>query len=144
MTGYEFHILTMASYVAPKHLILDKLRETLEEIKTREPDAADKYRARVVFVGSEVDDVDVIKLVEESGAYVCADRFCYGSLPGRDEIILNDEEDVVKQICRQVQGRAQCPRYWDMAKMTGRRDYVADLGQGIRRRRYYLRTDEVL
>ena len=129
VTGYEFHILTMASYVAPKHLILDKLRETLEEIKTREPDAADKYRARVVFVGSEVDDVDVIKLVEESGAYVCADRFCYGSLPGRDEIILNDEEDVVKQICRQVQGRAQCPRYWDMAKMIGRRDYVADLAK---------------
>ena len=129
VTGYEFHILTMASYVAPKHLILDKLRETLEEIKTREPDAADKYRARVVFVGSEVDDVDVIKLVEESGAYVCADRFCYGSLPGRDEIILTDEEDVVKQICRQVQGRAQCPRYWDMAKMTGRRDYVADLAK---------------
>ena len=129
VTGYEFHILTMASYVAPKHLILDKLRETLEEIKTREPDAADKYRARVVFVGSEVDDVDVIKLVEESCAFECADRFCYGSLPGRDEIILNDEEDVVKQICRQVQGRAQCPRYWDMAKMTGRRDYVADLAK---------------
>ena len=129
VTGYEFHILTMVSYVAPKHLILDRLRETLEEIKTREPDAADKYRARVVFVGSEVDDVDVIKLVEESGAYVCADRFCYGSLPGRDEISLNDEEDVVKQICRQMQGRAQCPRYWDMAKMTGRRDYVADLAK---------------
>lgn len=129
VTGYEFHILTLVSYVAPKHLIVDKLRETLEEIKTREPDAADKYRARVVFVGSEVDDVDVIRLVEESGAYVCADRFCYGSLPGRDEIILNDEEDIVKQVCRQVQGRAQCPRYWDMAKMTGRRDYVADLAK---------------
>ena len=129
VTGYEFHILTLVSYVAPKHLIVDKLRETLEEIKTREPDAADKYRARVVFVGSEVDDVDVIRLVEESGAYVCADRFCYGSLPGRDEILLNDNEDVVKQVCRQVQGRAQCPRYWDMAKMTGRRDYVADLAK---------------
>ena len=129
VTGYEFHILTLVSYVAPKHLIVDKLRETLEEIKTREPDAADKYRARVVFVGSEVDDVDVIRLVEESGAYVCADRFCYGSLPGRDEILLNDDEDVVKQVCRQVQGRAQCPRYWDMAKMTGRRDYVADLAK---------------
>lgn len=129
VTGYEFHILTLVSYVAPKHLIVDKLRETLEEIKTREPDAADKYRARVVFVGSEVDDVDVIRLVEESGAYVCADRFCYGSLPGRDEILLNDDEDVVKQVCRQMQGRAQCPRYWDMAKMTGRRDYVADLAK---------------
>ena len=41
VTGYEFHILTLVSYVAPKHLIVDKLRETLEEIKTREPDAAD-------------------------------------------------------------------------------------------------------
>ena len=117
ITGYEFH------------LIIHKLRETLEEVKTREPDATNKYRARVVFVGSEVDDVDVIKLVEESGAYVCADRFCYGSLPGRDEIVLNDEEDPVRQICRQVQHRAQCPRYWDMAKMTGRRDYVADLAK---------------
>ena len=129
ITGYEFHIITLVTYVAPKHLIIDKLRETLEEVKTREPDATNKYRARVVFVGSEVDDVDVIKLVEESGAYVCADRFCYGSLPGRDEIILNDEEDPVRQICRQVQHRAQCPRYWDMAKMTGRRDYVADLAK---------------
>ena len=129
ITGYEFHIITLVTYVAPKHLIIDKLRETLEEVKTREPDATNKYRARVVFVGSEVDDVDVIKLVEESGAYVCADRFCYGSLPGRDEIILNDDEDPVRQICRQVQHRAQCPRYWDMAKMTGRRDYVADLAK---------------
>ncbi len=129
ITGYEFHIITLATYVAPKHLLLDKLRETLEELQTREPDPADKYRARVVFVGSEVDDVDVIKLVEESGAYVCADRFCYGSLPGRDEFVLNDEEDVVLQICRQMQHRAQCPRYWDMAKMVGRRDYVADLAK---------------
>ncbi len=129
ITGYEFHIITLATYVAPKHLLLDKLRETLEELQTREPDPADKYRARVVFVGSEVDDVDVIKLVEESGAYVCADRFCYGSLPGRDEFILNDDEDIVLQICSQMQHRAQCPRYWDMAKMVGRRDYVADLAK---------------
>ena len=129
ITGYEFHIITLATYVAPKHLLLDKLRETLEELQTREPDPYDKYRARVVFVGSEVDDVDVIKLVEESGAYVCADRFCYGSFPGRDEFILNEEEDIVLQICRQMQHRAQCPRYWDMAKMVGRRDYVADLAK---------------
>ena len=129
VTGYEFHIMTMLSYVVPKYLIIDALRETLEEIKTRESDDENKYRARVVFIGSEVDDVDVIKLVEESGAYVCADRFCYGSLPGRDEIILNDDEDVVRQICRSVQERAQCPRYWDMAKMTGRRDYCASLAK---------------
>lgn len=127
--GYEFHILTMATYVAPKHLLIDMLRETLEEVKTREPDMDKKYRARVVFVGSEVDDVDVIKLVEESGAYVCADRFCYGSFPGRDEIVLNDKEDALTQVCRAYINRGQCPRYMDTPKMLGRREYVDRLAK---------------
>ena len=119
----------MVTYVAPKYLLIDKLRETLEEIKTREPDEKNKYRARVVFVGSEVDDVDVIKLVEDSGACVCADRFCLGSFPGRDEIILNDEEDVLTQICRQYMYRGQCPRYMNQEKIQARRKYVADLAK---------------
>ena len=83
----------------------------------------------MVFVGSEVDDVDVIKLVEESGAYVCADRFCYGSFPGRNVIELNDEEDALTQVCRAYMTRGQCPRYMDMPKMVGRRQYVADLAK---------------
>ena len=81
ITGYEFHVLCLASYVCPKYLIIDKLEETLEELKTREPD--DKpWRARVLVVGSETDDSDFIKLVEEQGALVCCDRFCFGSYPG--------------------------------------------------------------
>ena len=129
ITGYEYHILTMATYVAPKDLLIDKLKETLEEIKKREPDAKKNYRARVVFVGSEVDDIDVIKLVEDSGAYVCADRFCYGSFPGRDEIILRDDEDALTGVCKAYMNRGQCPRYMDQPKMLGRRQYVADLAK---------------
>jgi len=129
ITGYEYHIITLVSYVAPKYLLIDKLKETLEEIKTREPDKDNKFRARVVFVGSEVDDVDVIRLVEESGAYVCADRFCLGSFPGREEIILNDEEDALTQICRQYMYRGQCPRFMNQDKIQGRRKYVAELAE---------------
>ncbi|MBQ0005395.1 MAG: 2-hydroxyacyl-CoA dehydratase [Clostridiales bacterium] len=128
ITGYEFHIITLATYVAPKHLIIPMLEETLEELKTREPDDM-KYRARVVFVGSEVDDVDMIKLVEDAGAYVCADRFCYGSLPGRNPIELNDDEDALTQICRQYMYRGQCPRMMNQAKIQGRRQYVADIAE---------------
>ena len=126
ITGYEFHILTLATYACPKDLLIDKLEETLEELKTREPDEKFPYRARVVVVGSEVDDLDFIKLIEDSGAYVCADRFCYGSLPGRDPVVLTDDEDALTQICRQYMQRAECPRYMDMPKMQGRRQYVAD------------------
>ena len=128
ITGYEYHIITMVTYVVPKDLILDKLVETLEEVKNREPDKT-KHRARVVFVGSEVDDVDVIKLVEDSGAYVCADRFCYGSLPGRDPIELNDEEDALTQVCRAYMYRGQCPRYMNQKKIVERKEYVADIAK---------------
>ena len=31
ITGYEYHILNLVSYCCPKYLIVDKLRETLEE-----------------------------------------------------------------------------------------------------------------
>ena len=126
ITGYEFFVITLATYAAPKYLLIDKLEETLEELKTREPDPVPK-RARVVVVGSEVDDIDFIKLIEENGAYVCADRFCYGSLPGRDPIYLNDEEDALTQICREYMMRGKCPRYMNTDKMDQRRTYVDEL-----------------
>lgn len=128
ITGYEFHVITLATYVAPKYLLIDKLEETLEELKTREADDT-HYRARVLVVGSEIDDIDFIKLIEQTGAYVCADRFCYGSLPGRDIIELNEDEDALTQICRQYMYRGQCPRYMNTAKMNGRREYVNALAK---------------
>lgn len=129
ITGYEFHILTLATYVAPKDLLIEKLEETLEEIKTREPDEKNQYRARVVFVGSEVDDVDVIRLVEESGAYVCADRFCYGSFPGRVPIVLKEDEDALTGVCRHYMEASQCPRYMNQDKIQERKAYVDQLAR---------------
>lgn len=129
ITGYEYHIITMATYVAPKSMLVNMLEETLEELKNRVPDEKNQYRARVVLVGSEIDDVDMVKLIEESGAYVCADRFCYGSFPGRNPIELNDEEDALTQVCRQYMYRAQCPRYMNQAKIQERRAYVDALAK---------------
>ena len=129
ITGYEFHIITLATYAAPQDMLIDKLEETLEALKTREPEPKNPFRARVVVVGSEIDDVDFVKLVEETGAYVCADRFCYGSLPGRVPIELNDAEDALTQVCRHYMTHSQCPRYMDMPKMLGRREYVNALAK---------------
>ena len=127
ITGYEFHVIQLVSQVCPHYLIKPYLKETLEELKTREPDEK-PYRARVLVVGSEVDDCGFIKLIEDTGAYVCADRFCYGSFPGRDPIELNDDEDALTQICRQYMYRGQCPRYMNTAKMNGR-EYVSKLAK---------------
>ncbi len=129
ITGYEFHIITMCTYVCPHGLLIDKLEETLEEVRNRVPDEKKKFRARVVVVGSEIDDVDMIKLIEESGARVVADRYCFGSLPGRQEIILNDKEDILTQICAQYMHTCMCPRHMDLPKFKRRKEYVNALAK---------------
>lgn len=129
ITGYEFAVFTLASYCCPKELILPYLRETVEELKTRVADDKNPYRVRVVVAGSEVDDPTFIKLIEESGAYVAVDRFCFGSFPGRQQIVLNDTEDVLTQICRQNVTECQCPRYMNTSKINGRKEYLDQLAQ---------------
>lgn len=129
ITGYEYHMLTMASYVCPKDMLVDKLEETLEELMTREPDERKRFRAKVVVVGSEIDDVDMIRVVEESGALVVADRFCFGALPGRERIVLNDTEDIVTQVCRHYMYTSECARYMNEEKIDGRRAYVDRLAE---------------
>ncbi len=122
ITGYEFHVLNMVTFCCPKYLILDKLKKTLAEIKTRKPAPKPWYRARVVLVGSEVDDLGLTKLIEDTGAFIVADRFCFGSTPGREEIPLNDEEDALTQVCRHYLEVSECPRFMSNEKITQRRE----------------------
>ncbi len=127
ITGYEFHILTLTSYTCPKYLIIDKLHETLEELKTREPDKKKNFRVKVVLVGSEIDDPELVSLIEDSGALVVADRFCYGSFPGRQEIILNNEEPALTQVCRQYLLSTLCVRHTAQHKVQKRLEFAAQL-----------------
>ena len=122
VTGYEFHVLNLVTYVCPKSEILPYLQETLEEIKARRPDRKNPYRARVAIVGSEIDDHHLTKLIEDCGALVVSDRYCFGSTPGREVIELNDEEDVLTQICRHYMEVSECARYISDEKVLQRRE----------------------
>ena len=122
ITGYEFHILNLVTYVCPKALILPYLRETLDELKKRKPDKTNPFRARVAIVGSEIDDPSLTKLIEGCGALVVSDRYCFGSTPGREVIELNDEEDVLTQICRHYMEVSECARYISDEKVMQRRE----------------------
>ena len=127
ITGSEFHKIVLATYVAPKDEILPYLRETLEELKTREPNKKKEFRARVVVVGSEIDDPAMIELIEESGALVVGDRFCYGSIPGREVIHLTADEDALTQVIRQNLKLTECPRHCAIHKINYRRDHIKEL-----------------
>ena len=100
ITGYEFHVIQLVTQVCPHAYIIPYLEETLEELKTREPEPKFPFRARVALVGSEVDDPEFTKLIESCGAMVVADRYCFGSFPGREIIEIKDGESAFDAVCR--------------------------------------------
>ncbi|MGL4370106.1 MAG: 2-hydroxyacyl-CoA dehydratase family protein [Spirochaetota bacterium] len=127
ITGYEFHVINLISMCCPHHLVLDLLKETLEELKTREPDKVSPFKARVVVVGSEIDDPEFTKLLEMCGAMVVADRYCFGSFPGREEIQIRSGESAMDAIARHHLDYNECPRFMNTEKVDGRRTYVKNL-----------------
>ena len=132
VTGYEFAVLVLVSYTCPKRLILPLLQETLEEIRIRQVDPEKIYRVRVAVVGSEIDDPNLIRLIESCGALVVADRYCYGSFPGRQEIELSDTEDALTQVCRWYLQNTECPRQSALHRVKYRNDHVAQLVRDFR------------
>ena len=129
ITGYEFHVIQLVSLTCPKHLILPYLRETAEELRTRQPDAKPAFRCKVVLSGSENDDPAFTQLIEGCGALVVADRYCYGSLPGREEIVVQPDETPLRAIARHYLETSMCPRFMEQHVMRQRKQYLADLAK---------------
>ena len=99
ITGYEFSVITLVSMVCPKYLIVDKLRETLE---------------------------DFIKLIEGCGALVVADRYCYGSLEARNHINIEEGDDPLTAVAKHYLLTSQCARFMEQKEMRKRKKVIAD------------------
>ena len=129
ITSYEFHVINLVTQVCPKYLIIPYIEETLEELKSRQPDPEKTYRARVVLAGSEFDNPEFTKVFESCGAYVCADRYCYGSKPGREVIELQEGESALRAVARHYLRTSQCPRFMPKKNADARKKYVEDLAK---------------
>ena len=127
ITSYEFHVLQLVSECCPQYLIKEKLRETLREVSKRKVDPKPNYRARLVVTGSEVDDPVFTKLLEDCGVYVVADRYCYGSLPGREQIEIREGESALTAVARPYLSTSECPRFMNKEKQVQRRSYLKQL-----------------
>ena len=127
ITGYEFHVIQLVSQVCPHRLILPYLAETLTELKRRKADPQSWFRVRLVVTGSEIDDPAFTKLIEGCGAMVVADRYCFGSFPGREQIEIREGETAFDAICRHYLHWNQCARFMDGMKIDQRHSEVKKL-----------------
>ncbi|MEG1633692.1 MAG: 2-hydroxyacyl-CoA dehydratase family protein [Oscillospiraceae bacterium] len=129
ITGYEFHVIQLCTLTCPKQLLLPYLRETAQELKTREPEPKPAFRCKVLLAGSENDDPEFTKLIESCGALVVADRYCYGSMPGREEIIVAEGQAPLDAVARFYLESSMCARFMGQDEMRHRKQQLADIAR---------------
>ncbi len=108
ITGAE----TLAVMVAGSAMPARKYNALLEQLLAdlRDVDGKREYRARLMIVGSELDDPEYVDIIEEQGGLVVTDSICYGT---RTMWVDVDEaaDDPIEALARYyIQERPTCPR----------------------------------
>ena len=105
LSGADFLALVVACQVAPRDLLVGELRELLARLEAAE---GAEPRARLLIVGSELDDPGWVRVVESLGAAVVADRHCFGSVPGL--LPIPEAPDPIRGLAEHALGATRCPR----------------------------------
>jgi len=106
ITGTDFHALAVACAAAPVEAIRGPLRELAAELA--DADVIDDYRARLLVVGSQLDDPGFIRLIESMGGLVVGGCLCIGSLHRNGPI--PEEGNPLAAIAGYYLGNISCPR----------------------------------
>lgn len=109
INGQEWLSITMSYTDYPVEEYIEMLKEFLADVKNRTP--ITDYRARLMIIGSAVDDPGYLKIVEDKGGLFVCDALCFGSraFPGKLEI----KGDVLESIAKYYLDRLVCPRMMD-------------------------------
>lgn len=112
ITGKEALQISMANASIPKEIANKELKRILNELEIKEEmDVSSKKR--VILVGSVVDNIDFIQLIENSGAFVASDFICFGTRNFHDSVDMVHEENPINDLTKRLYYRISCPRMMD-------------------------------
>lgn len=109
VTGEDMQRIVVASLSLPKSTVNPWLAELIEGFGEVGSDR--KYRARVLLMGSQLDDPEYVRAIEETGALVVADGHCFGSLQYADPV--GTASDPLGAIAERYLEKTPCPRMFD-------------------------------
>jgi benzoyl-CoA reductase/2-hydroxyglutaryl-CoA dehydratase subunit BcrC/BadD/HgdB len=109
ITGTQTQKLILAAMSMPKDQYNELLQKYLEEIKHDEP--ITDSQARLMVVGSGIDDPNFIKMIEDRGGLVVTDVHCFGSRYMWEPVEV--EGDVLTSLASSYLKRSTCPRMMD-------------------------------
>nr|HPJ95619.1 2-hydroxyacyl-CoA dehydratase family protein [Deltaproteobacteria bacterium] len=128
LAGEEATAIMLAGFAMPREEYTKLLKKTIDKLKKQLPAKTANQGKRIMIVGSTSDDLDFIRLIEESGCTVVADTMCFGSRSFSD---LTDEKgDPVPSLARRYLSHKFCPRMFGYYK--DRLSHITDMAQKAR------------
>jgi len=109
VTGAETHDILLAAMSMPRERFNGMLSGYLEELEHKETES--EFRARLMLIGSSVDDPAFIKIIEDKGGLVVTDALCFGSRYFGPHV--EEEGDPLLSLARSYLMRPPCPRMTD-------------------------------
>ncbi|MBP8639448.1 MAG: 2-hydroxyacyl-CoA dehydratase [Oscillospiraceae bacterium] len=119
ISGTDMLKLTLSSTNMPVDEYIELLKAFLADAANRTP--ITDARARIMVIGSALDNPEYLKVIEDKGGLVVADALCFGER-GFGEPMEIDEKDVLGSIAKYYLERLVCPRMMD--KHIEMHDYV--------------------
>ena len=112
ITGEEALQISMANSSIPKEDANSELKRILKVLEDK--DGLDiGSKKRIMLVGSVVDNVDFIQLIENSGAFISSDFICFGTRNFYDNPPYDENLSPLENIVKRVYYRISCPRMMD-------------------------------
>ena len=110
ISGEEALSIMLASTNCSVDEYIELLKAFLTDAKNRAP-ITDK-RARLMVIGSALDNPGYLKVIEDKGGLIVADDLCYGSKPFNHVMEFSDK-DILGSIADYYLTRIVCPRMMD-------------------------------
>jgi len=126
ISGEDAMAIIIASSSMPREDFNTLAEMTLSHVK--KSDAGMAGKKRLMIVGSANDDLDFIRLIEDSGALVVADTMCFGSKSYDD--LVDEAGDPVEALARRYLSHSYCPRMFGYYKE--RLDYIRKKAAEVR------------
>lgn len=125
LTGAEALEALLPALVLPKEEYNSLLEGLIEELEQRPSPTSG--RARLMIIGSQIDDPEYYRLIEEQGAVVVIDDHCYGTKYFWDPV--EEEGDPWRALARRYLQKAPCPH---MHPMGPRLEHLLALARDFR------------
>jgi benzoyl-CoA reductase/2-hydroxyglutaryl-CoA dehydratase subunit BcrC/BadD/HgdB len=109
ISGEDMQRIVTASFSLPKSVVNPALAGLIEEAGATGFDR--EFRARVLLMGSQLDDPAYVRVIEDTGALVVADGYCFGSL--QYEHAVGSAPDPLRAIAGRYLEKTPCPRMFD-------------------------------